>query len=239
MKQIPVQVPEREARGGELLLVEPVQEVGLVLALVARAQQPPAAGRAHPARVVAGRDGARAERVRVIEERAELDLAVAQHVGVRRAAAAVLGEEDLEHPLPVLVGQVHGAERDAQRVAHRARIGEILRRRAVAAGVVLVPVLHEHRAHRDAVRAQALQRDRRVHAAGHADHHVRSGARTTRGRVGRSGGGAVGHGLGHGLARFGTRGIIPQPAARSAAGPGERGARCAAGSRVADPRAPA
>ncbi len=84
------QFPDREQHRCQLLLRQLVQEVALVLGRVGALQQfhaPP--GAAH-AGVVAGGDVVGAERARMIQERAELDLAVAQHVGVRRAPGPIL-----------------------------------------------------------------------------------------------------------------------------------------------------
>ena len=53
----------------------------------------------------------------MVEADAELDLAVAGHVGVRRAARALLGEEGREHALAVLGGEAHAVQRDAQLLA--------------------------------------------------------------------------------------------------------------------------
>src|SRR5699024_10865688 len=100
-----VQLAERKAGGGKLLLAELVEEVALVLGAIERAQRQVAPAASRRARVVAGGDGVRAQRTGGIEEMAELDLAVAQHVRVRRAPGGVLGQEVLEHPVPVLAGE--------------------------------------------------------------------------------------------------------------------------------------
>ncbi|NLB14053.1 MAG: hypothetical protein GX826_08570, partial [Gammaproteobacteria bacterium] len=73
------QFTDGKQRGGQRFLPERVQEIGLVLALVARAQQPVAAIALVDAGVVAGGDALRAECAGFVEEGAELDLAVAQH----------------------------------------------------------------------------------------------------------------------------------------------------------------
>ena len=52
--------------------------------------------------VVAGCDSRPAEPPRVTRHHAELDLAVAEHVGIRSAALAVLGQEVREHVLAIL-----------------------------------------------------------------------------------------------------------------------------------------
>ncbi len=80
--------PERKQHRRELLLRQLVQEVALVLGRVEGLQQLDSrAAPAHP-RIVTGRDVVGTQRARMVEEGAELDLAVAQHVRVRRAAGA-------------------------------------------------------------------------------------------------------------------------------------------------------
>ena len=68
-----------------------------------------------------GGDALRAERHGVVEERLELDLGVAEHVGVGRAAGAVLGEEAREHALAVFGGEVDRLDLDADRARRPTR----------------------------------------------------------------------------------------------------------------------
>src|SRR3546814_7031727 len=75
------------------LLSQLVQEVALVLALVARAQQAPVPVVPVDPCVVAGGDALGAQVARGVEEMLELDLAVAQHVRVGRAPGRVLGQD--------------------------------------------------------------------------------------------------------------------------------------------------
>ncbi len=167
-----VHVPERKHHRRQLLLRQPVQEVALVLGRVAGLQQfharGVAASAAH-ARVMAGGDRVGAEAQRVIEEGAELDLAVAQHVRIGRASRLVLAQELREHPLPVFGREVHRLEFDSQHVGDRRRIDQVVARRAVFVGVVVFPVLHEHADHVVPLLLQQPCRDGRVHAARHAD----------------------------------------------------------------------
>jgi hypothetical protein len=58
------------------------------------------------ARVVAGRDQVGAQLHGVVEEGLELDLGVAQHVRVRRAAGLVLAQELGEHAVLVFGGKL-------------------------------------------------------------------------------------------------------------------------------------
>jgi len=162
---------QRKDDGCELRLRQPMQEVRLVLRAVdgldelgaIRATRPP------HARVMAGRDPIGAQRDRVIEEGAELDFAIAQHVGVGRATGGVIVEEMGEHALAILGGEIHRFELDADDVGHGRCIDEILARRAVFVGVVVLPVLHEETDDVIPLRFQQPRSDRRVDATGHAD----------------------------------------------------------------------
>ena len=99
---------DRKDGGRQLAGVQRVQEVALVLGAVDAAQQPPAVG----ARVMARREAFSAEAPRVIERDAELDLAVAQHVGVRRAPGLEFGEEAGEDAFAILGGEARLVQRD-------------------------------------------------------------------------------------------------------------------------------
>ncbi len=111
--------PERKQHRRELLLRQLVQEVALVFGRVESLEQLDSrAAPAHP-RVVTGRDVVGTQRARMVEERAELDLAVAQHVRVRRAAGAVFAQEMREHALAVLAREVDRLELDADQRRRR------------------------------------------------------------------------------------------------------------------------
>jgi hypothetical protein len=105
---------------------------------------------------------------RLVQEGLELDLAVAQHVRVRRAARAVLGEEMFEDPVPVFAGEVARMEGDAELRADRQRVAAVVLG-AAAAVAFLVPVLHEQARDRFARFLQQPRCDRGIHAAGQAD----------------------------------------------------------------------
>ena len=62
----------------------------------------------------------------MVEEGLELDLGVAQHVGVGRAAGAVLAQELGEDAVLVLGGEVDVLELDADHVGDARRIEEVL-----------------------------------------------------------------------------------------------------------------
>ena len=163
---------QRKQHGRQLLLRQLMQEIGLVLRPVERLQELDArAGAARP-RVVAGGDVIGAERARMVEERAELDLAVAEHVGVRRAAGRVLAQEAREHALAVFGGEVDRLELDADDVGHRRGVDEVGARRAVVVGVVVLPVLHEQADDVESLLLEQPGGHRRVDATGHADDHA-------------------------------------------------------------------
>jgi hypothetical protein len=121
---------------------------------------------------VAGRDHLGAERHRVIEEGLELDLGVAQHVRVRRAAGRVLAQEFGEHAVLVFGREVHGFDVDADQIGHRHDVDPVLARRAVFAVVVVFPVLHEQADHVVSLFLQQPRGHRRIDAARHAHHYT-------------------------------------------------------------------
>ena len=121
--------------------------------------------RAH-ARSVRSRSARPPSRCAYRRHSAELDLAVAQHVRIGRAAGAILLQEQTEHALAVLGGEIHPVQHDAQLGGDRARILIVLRGRAVH--VVLVPVAHEQALHVAAGVAEQQRRDGGVDAAGQA-----------------------------------------------------------------------
>ena len=131
----------------QLPLVQAVQEVALVLGAVKALEQLEVAiAFSHPG-VVTGGDVFGPQPQRVIEKRLELDLGVAQHVRIRRAAGLVFAQELGEHAVFVLGGEVDVLELDADHVGHRGGVDEIDVRRAVFAVVVILPVLHEDADH--------------------------------------------------------------------------------------------
>ena len=213
-----VQRPEREQRPFESRPVQRVQEIALILGGVGALEQPHRAAAALDPRVVAGRHALGAEPARVVDERGELHLAVAHHVRIRGHPALDAADEPHEDVVPVRVGAVHRMQRHAEPVAYALRVGEILGRRAVSVLVVLLPVLHEHRLHRDARLDQAHQRDRGVDAAGDRDHRRRVFLRGRERSVGEGGGGQH-RGVGSG--RAGAH--CNRPASREAGAPTRNG----------------
>lgn len=95
---------------------------------------------------MAGGDQVGTQRQGVVEERLELDFAVAEDVRVGRAAGLVLLEEVLEHVVPVFGGEVGGVQLDADAVAH-GLASAVFTGGAVFGAVVFFPVLHEQPFH--------------------------------------------------------------------------------------------
>ena len=93
-------IADREDGARELLLRQREQEVRLILRRVDAALQQVAAGRrvALDARVVAGRDRVGAEAARALDQRRELQIAVAVRAGQRRPAGGVLARRSSRRP---------------------------------------------------------------------------------------------------------------------------------------------
>lgn len=129
---------QREVASGKLNGGKHMQEVALVLRRVHAAQQAPTAT---DARVMTGRETLRSQASRIGQAEAELDLAVAQHVGIRGPACAQLGKEMRKDALPILGRETDAMQRNAELRAVAARVLEVGGSRAIAA--VVLPVRHE------------------------------------------------------------------------------------------------
>lgn len=165
------QVPDGETGVAELLLVEQREEVGLVFVFVGAFEENAFAGGSdRAARVVSGGDGGEAVIARPRAEHAELDLAVAHHVGIRREAAGVAVEEVVDDFCAIIAHQIYDVKLEADLLGDSARIDDVLLPRAVADDVFLVdPVLHVSA---DDVVALLLEQqggDGAVDATGHGD----------------------------------------------------------------------
>ena len=86
---------------------------------------------------------------RLLEEYIELDLAVAQHIGVGRAALLVLGKHIIHHALLVLLREIHKSERDIQSLGHQLGKNLVVIPRAVALERArrIVPITHKETYH--------------------------------------------------------------------------------------------
>ncbi len=152
---------DREIATGEFRGRDHVQEIALVLARVDTAQQVSAGA---DARVMAGRKSLGSKAARIVEAQAELDLAVAQHVRIRRAPGAQLREKVREDTLTVFRREADAMQRDAELGAARARILKVGGGRAVALAVVF-PVRHEQALDLVAGIREQRCRDRGIDAA--------------------------------------------------------------------------
>ena len=166
---------QRKQRGGQLLLAQRVQEIALILGRIHGAQQPVTTVAPIHACVVAGGDFLRAQRLRLVQKRLELDLPVAQHVGVGGAAGAVFIEEMGEHAIPVLRREIARVERNAQPPAYRHRVLAVGIGGAWPAALVFLPVLHEQALDLVAGLLQKQGGDRGIDATGNAQHHFHAG----------------------------------------------------------------
>jgi len=111
----------RERPGGDA-----VQEIALILRYIARLEEPGTGVTPFEPGVMAGGDAVGAEPVHVIQANPEFDLAVAEHVRVRRSTGGVFTQEMGENALAVLQGEAHPVQGDVQRLADGARILEVL-----------------------------------------------------------------------------------------------------------------
>ena len=110
----------------------------------------------------------------MVEEGLELDLGIAQHVGVGRAAGLVLAQELGEDPVLVVGREVDVLDLDAEHVGHAGGVDEVDVGRAVLAVVVVFPVLHEDADHLVALLLEQVRGDRGVHAAAQTDDNARA-----------------------------------------------------------------
>ncbi|MNR17668.1 hypothetical protein D3C85_1343460 [compost metagenome] len=116
-------------------------------------------------------DGVGAQRHRVVQKRLELDLGIAQHVGVGRAAGRVLAQEIGEHAVLVFGGEVHRLHVHADQVGHGHHVEPVLARGAVFAVVIVLPVLHEQADDLVPLLLEQPRGDRRIDPARHAHDH--------------------------------------------------------------------
>jgi hypothetical protein len=168
-----VQLAHREQRFGQLRLVQPVQKVALVLGRVQALEQlMPAGGSvlAHPC-VVSGGNLFGTQAHGMVQKGLELDLGIAQHIGVGRAPGLVFAQEFGKHAVLVLGGKVDVLDLDAQHVGHGGGVHKVDVGRAVLAVVIIFPVLHEDADHLVALLLEQVRGHCGVHAAAQSHHH--------------------------------------------------------------------
>src|SRR5437773_2215579 len=120
--------------------VDAPQEVRLVLPWIAPAKQRTVSRDC----VMAGGDVGAVERVRVVQEVAELGERVAAHAGDRSAAAGVLGDEVRDHVAAEAVLEIQDVVRDPELVSHEPGVGDRIEGAAgpVGDGVAVAEQLH-------------------------------------------------------------------------------------------------
>ena len=166
-----VHCSNRKEGSGERRGRHRMQEIALILLRIESLEQPWAGG-VFDLSIVSGGDPVGAEALRVFEAHAEFDFPVAQHVRIRGASGAVFLEKVGENALPVFTREADLVQRRTQQIAHSASVLIVLRRRAIAA-LVLIPIAHEQTLHVVTLLLKQVSGDGRVDAAGHADDHER------------------------------------------------------------------
>ncbi len=165
-----VEVTDGKQRAGQLGLVESVQKITLILIRVAALEQVLLIVARLTPDIVAGGDPLGAQSTGVVEESPELDFGVAQDVRVGGSAATVFVQKIAEHPFPIFGGEADLMQGNAQRVANRACVLQILGGGTVTGFVGILPIFHEHAMHIVALFDQQQGGHRGIHAAGQAHH---------------------------------------------------------------------
>src|SRR5271170_2319784 len=120
---------------------------------------------------MAGGDELRAELVRAVNEPAKLQILIAHHAGIRRAAGLVFVGEVLDDVLLEFRRLVNEVIRDVELVADAARVGDGLRAAALVLGAVhaiLWPELERDTNDLVALFQQQHRRGGGVHSTAHA-----------------------------------------------------------------------
>jgi len=166
-----------ERRPGELLLCQREQEVRLVLVAIGAAQQQPAAiCSLRDARVMTRGDVLGAKTARTIEERRELQVAVAVRARNGRAARRVFADEVRDDRVLELPLEVEDVVRDAERPGDAPRVVQIVERAAAAKGLAAALIVELHRQTNDVMTLLGEQGrgDRGVDASRHGNHDLHS-----------------------------------------------------------------
>ena len=145
------------------------EEVGLILVRVVPAQDVVfAAGSVLPLGVVTGRDALKTLFQCVVQQHAELDFAVAEHIRVRRSADAVAFQQVVDDAGAVLFDEIHHAQLNAQHAADGARVLDILLPGALARDAFLIdPVFHVSAHHLVSLLHEQSRGHCAVHPAAH------------------------------------------------------------------------
>ena len=119
--------------------------------------------------VVTRRHRIGAKPVCMIQKCLELDFAVANHIRVWRAPGAVFVQKLRKHPFAIFSDKIDRFQLDADDVAGRGGVDQILARSAIFVGVIVIPVLHENADHFMARALEKPRRDGGVDSSGHTD----------------------------------------------------------------------
>src|SRR5438552_1277345 len=147
--------------------VDAPEEVRLVFPGIAPAEQRAIARN----RVMAGGHVRAVERVRVVQEVAELGERVAAHARDGRAAARVLGDEVGDHIATEAVFEIQDVVRDPELVRHEPGVGDRIEgaARTVGDGVAVAEQLHGGADHVVTLLDEERGGDGGIHPAGHGD----------------------------------------------------------------------
>ncbi len=164
----------REQQARELGLLQRVEDVGLVLAVVDGAVQLEAVVAVADARIVSRRKVTGVEGDGAVEQGAKLDVLVAGEAGVGRATALVLADEVVDDLAPELLLQVEDVVRDAEHLGRGARVVDVLDTAAALLMQAPLGVVARPETHRDAHDVVALLHEQTggyggIDAAAHRD----------------------------------------------------------------------
>ena len=135
--------PDGKAGLAESFLVQGVQEVALVFAVIPALTQLIASVFLFQAGIVSGGDEIGTKVDRPVEEFLEFDFLVADNVRIWCATIAILIKELLKYPGPVFVGEIDRLEFNAQGFANFLGVGKVFSGSAVFLVVILLPVFHK------------------------------------------------------------------------------------------------
>ena len=121
---------------------EPCQKIRLILACIQGTQKPRPPRRLVQTGIMTGGHIICTGRKSKLQKSTELDLTVAQYIGVGRTAAAIFLQKIRKYSLPIFFGKVHGIIGDVQLLANLADILIILF--CGARTVLFLPVFHKH-----------------------------------------------------------------------------------------------
>ena len=141
-----VQRAEREAQMRQLVLIQEIQHIALVLAVVHGLFQEPAAVLLLDAGIVPCGDGITAEQLRALDEFGEFHVAVAVDAGVRCRTALIGIHKAVHHLLAEAVREIEHIKRHTELIGHAARILDVFERAAALfaryPGVLIVEQPH-------------------------------------------------------------------------------------------------